>query len=409
MSDVDRCAVLFVDDEPMVLQGLQRMLRSERHSWTVRFAGSGREALDLLERESFDVVVSDLRMPEMNGAELLRLVMENRPDTLRIILSGETGQGMLLKAVRCAHQFLAKPCDPESLKAAIRRGFALRRMIGDRRLTALVSRLQSLPSLPALYTEVLAEIQSPNASFKKVGDIIGRDVGMAAKILHLVNSAFFGLARRIVIPHEAVCFLGFDTVKALVLSGKIFSQFDPKRSVRMSLEALWQHSLRAGLCGRTIGSAEALARKSQDDAFAAGILHDVGKLVLAQNFPDIYADILASARARRQPVWELESENFGISHAEIGAYLMGLWGIKEEVIVAIAHHHRPPIGPASGGLSAVVYAANALAHRLAETPEVSPQADAAADDLRRSPFAERLAVWETACRRTFNEEALRAA
>lgn len=408
MTNVDRCAVLFVDDEPLVLQGLQRMLRSERHSWTVRSAASGREALDFLERESFDVVVSDLRMPEMNGAELLNRVMENYPDTMRIILSGEMEQGMLLKAVRCAHQFLTKPCDAESLKAALTRALTLRRMISDRRLKALLSRLESLPSLPALYTEVLAEIQSPNSSFKKIGEIIGRDVGMVAKILQLVNSAFFGLARRIVIPHEAVCLLGYDTVKALVLTAKIFSQFDPKRIPRQSLEALWRHSLRVGLCGRTIGLAEKLPRKIQDEAFTAGILHDVGKLILAQNFPDTYADILAGAALRRRPVWDVENDCFGVTHAEIGAYLMALWGLGEEVIAAIAHHHRPPQSPIDGRLASVVYVANALTHRLSADSVDEPEAEIATDDIRQVNIAERFAAWEEACR-TFIEETLRAA
>jgi HD-like signal output (HDOD) protein/CheY-like chemotaxis protein len=409
MTDADRCSVLFVDDEPLVLQGLQRMLRSQRPNWTLRFASRGREALELLERESFDAVVSDLRMPEMDGVELLNIVMKNHPDTMRIILSGEMQQGMLLKAVRCAHQFLAKPCDAESLKAALTRAFALRRMISDRRLKALLSRMESLPSLPALYTEVLAEIQSPNPSFKKVGEIIAHDVGMAAKILQLVNSAFFGLPRRIVIPHEAVCLLGYDTVKALVLSAKIFSQFDPKRIVRLSLETLWQHCLRASLCGRTIGSVEKLPRKSQDEAFTAGILHDVGKLILAQNFPDTYGDILAKARARRQAEWDVENECFGVSHAEIGAYLMGLWGLGEEVIGAIAHHHLPPKNAAPGRLTAVMYAANALAHRLSPDPVDATEAEPTTDDLMQLNIAERFGVWEEACRRTFIEEVLRAA
>jgi DNA-binding NtrC family response regulator len=186
---MERYAVLFVDDEPLVLQGLQRMLRSERQNWSMRFVRSGTEALHVLENEAFDAVVSDLRMPEMDGAELLTRVMDRHPHMVRIVLSGDMDRDLTFKTVHCAHQYLAKPCDADTLKATLGRAFALRRLISDRRLKSLLPRLESLPSLPALYTEILGEIQAPNSSFRKVGELIARDVSMTAKI-QLVNSAF---------------------------------------------------------------------------------------------------------------------------------------------------------------------------------------------------------------------------
>lgn len=405
---MERYAVLFVDDEPLVLQGLQRMLRAERQNWSMRFVRSGTEALHVLENEAFDAVVSDLRMPEMDGAELLTRVMDRHPHMVRIVLSGEMDRDLTFKTVHCAHQYLAKPCDADTLKATLGRAFALRRLISDRRLKSLLPRLESLPSLPALYTEILGEIQAPNSSFRKVGELIARDVSMTAKILQLVNSAFFGLARRVASPQEAVSLLGYDTVKALVLSAKVFSQFELKRIPGLWLDALWRHSLETSLFTRGIGLVEKMPRKAQDEAFTAGILHDLGKLILAQNFPDDYAEVLTQSCRQPRPLWEIETERFGASHAELGAYLMGLWGIGDEVVGAIAHHHHLPSAGTPGRVLTVVYAANALEHCLsAEAPE-EPVAAIAPAILQQLNIAERMPAWEEACRKMRLEEALRA-
>jgi putative nucleotidyltransferase with HDIG domain len=406
---VEHCAVLFVDDEPRVLQGLQRMLRAARLNWTLRFSGSGREALELLGREACDAVVSDLRMPDMDGAELLNIVRERYPNTVRIVLSGEMDPAGSFKAVSCAHQFLAKPCDAETLKSTLARAFALRRLIADERLQTLLSRLETLPSPPALYTQVMAEMRSPNSSFRKVGELIAQDVGMTAKILQLVNSAFFGLARRISSPQEAVSLLGYDTVSALVLSAKIFSQFDPKAIKRFDLETLWRHSLAASLCARAISASENLPRKARDEAFTAAILHDVGKLVLAQNFADTYAGVLAQARKTSGQLCRLETECFGVSHAEMGAYLMGLWGLSAEVVDSIVHHHQPPPAESPVRLTAVVYAANALEHLLSPGSAGAPAAAADSADLLQLTVGDRFSIWEEYCRRQRQEEFARGA
>jgi HD-like signal output (HDOD) protein len=403
-----RFAVMFVDDEPLVLQGLQRMLRPERERWDMRFARSAAEALDLLAHEPFDAVVSDLRMPEMDGAAFLTTVMDRYPHMLRIVLSGEMDRDLTFRTVHCAHQFLSKPCDTDTLKSTLARASSLRKLVNDRRLKSLLPRVESLPSLPALYTEILAEIQAPNSSFRKVGDLVARDLSMTAKILQLVNSAFFGLARRVASPQDAVSLLGYDTVRALVLSAKIFSQFTTQRIPGFWLDALWQHSFSTSLFARAIGVGEKLARKAQDEAFTAGILHDLGKLILAQNFPDDYTEAIAQSDRNNRPLWEVEVERFGASHAELGAYLLGLWGIGEDVVAAVAQHHQPPPAGSAARVTAVVYAANLLEHRLAAEPAVEEIPADEAEALRQLQVYERIPAWEDACRKIRLEEALRA-
>jgi putative nucleotidyltransferase with HDIG domain len=405
MTPLACCAVLFVDDDPRVLQGLRRMLHAERHHWTMQFAASGREALACLECHPFDALVTDLRMPDMDGVELMTLAMELHPDVARIVLSGEIDPSAGLKTMRCAHQFIAKPCDAETLKTTISRAFALRRLISDRRMKALLSRLEILPSQPALYTEVMAAIQSPNSSCRTVGALIARDAGMTAKILQLVNSAFFGMAHRIGEAQEAVALLGTDTIKALVLGAQVFSQFDSKRIQALGLDTLWRHCLATSQCARTISTAENLSRPMQAEAFTAGILHDVGKLVLAQNFPEAYAEILQRSQMQDRTLSDLEAERFGVSHAELGAYLMGLWGLGEAIIDSIAGHHAPSSRAPAGPVTAVVYAANAMEHLFsAGSPEASTRSvDPAV--LAQLNIADRFAQWECCCRRHQQEMA----
>jgi HD-like signal output (HDOD) protein len=408
MNPAGSYSVLFVDEDPRVLQGLRRMLHAESRDWRMHFAGSGREAWTYLEREPFDAVVTEWRVADMDAAALLAGVMERHPQAARIVLSAEINPEASLKAVRCAHQFLAKPCDAGALKAALASACVLNRLIRENHLKALLAQLETLPSQPELYAHVLAEIQSPNPSFRRVGEVIARDAGMTAKILQLVNSAFFGLARRIGSPQEAVALLGYDTVKALVLSAKIFSQFDQRRMNRLGLEELWRHSLTAAMCARTIGTVENLSCKALDEAFAAGILHDVGKLVLAQNFPERYAEVLKRAQAPGSRLWEMEAECFGASHAELGAYLMGLWGLGEEVVNPIAYHHRPPQTMPRGPVTALVYSGNALEHLLAADTGDAPPVSVDPEVLGRLGIADRFPAWEQRCRQLRKEEFVHA-
>jgi HD-like signal output (HDOD) protein/ActR/RegA family two-component response regulator len=392
MTAAQRHAVLFVDDEPLVLRGLQRMLRGQCGGWTAHFAASGEEALELLSREPVDVLVTDLRMPGMGGAVLLRAASQRYPHMVRIVLSGEMNPHRALNAAGCAHQFLAKPCDFDTLKKTLDRVFSLRRLVEDHGLKRLLSQIDTLPSLPSLYAELIAEMRSPQASFRRMGELIAQDASMAAKILQMVNSAFFGLPRRIVTPAEAVAMLGFETVKALVLSVKIFEQFDPQRVQGFSLESLWSHSLETSRCARQLCVVEKLARQQQDEAFTAGILHDLGRLILAQNFPAATRELLT--RARRQPLWRLEIERFGASHADLGAYLMGLWGAGEDVVAAIAFHHRPSQAPSANRLVAMVH----VADHLAQPPGEEAAGDIDQDYLKQLNLAERLAFWQELCR-----------
>jgi putative nucleotidyltransferase with HDIG domain len=335
--------VLFVDDDPMVLQGLKRMLRGLRSEWDMTFVHSGPEALDKMAEGAFDVIVSAMRMPEMNGAQLLDEVKKRNPHTVRMILSGHSDNEMIIKTVKCAHQFLSKPCDAEALKSTISRAFALRDLLVQEGLKRLVSRMESLPSLPSLYTQVVELIQSPDGSIKKIGEVIAKDLAMTAKILQLVNSAFFGIPQHISNPAQAACLLGLDTIKALILSIGIFTKFEQKRFAHFGIENLWNHSIKTGAIAKKVADKEGADRYLADNAFMAGLLHDVGKLVLVSNVPEKYEEVIETKKDQNMTLNEAEQSVFGATHADVGAYLTGLWGFPDAIVEAVAFHHRPEV------------------------------------------------------------------
>ena len=274
----DKKRVLFVDDEPKVLDGLRRMLHPMRHEWDMAFAGSGQEALDILAREPFDTIVTDIRMPGMDGAELLKEVTKRYPRIIRIALSGQTDRETMFRVSSIVHQYLSKPCNAETLKSALVSAWTVRDQLATDGLKELISQIDTLPSLSSLYNEIMEKVQSNKSSTKEVGQIISRDIGMTAKILKLVNSAFFGFPRRISNPVRAVVLLGLDTIKNLILSIHVFSQFDQIKLEALSLDALWDHSMAVGAFAKRIAMVESTDQKSADEAFLSsdGLRHRSG-------------------------------------------------------------------------------------------------------------------------------------
>ena len=331
--------ILFVDDERQVLDGLRRLLRSHRRAWDMSFVTSAREALERHQAQPFDVVVSDIRMPGMDGVQLLERIKTSSPDTVRIALSGHTEQQELLRAAGTVHRYLAKPCQPQELQATIERTAALRQVLQKPSLLALVASLGKLPSLPAIYHELLREMRSPNASAASVGRIVKRDLAMAAKLLQLVNSSYFGLKAKVADPVQATVILGTDTVRALVIQAHLFEQGGSRRPGGLDLEQLWDHSMAVATAAKQLTALAKRPRVEQDITFLAGLLHDIGRLVLARGHPKQYRQLIRDAGG--MPSAEQERAVLGGGHPEVGAYLLGLWGLPEEAVEALAWHHSP--------------------------------------------------------------------
>ncbi|MFQ5462355.1 MAG: HDOD domain-containing protein [Phycisphaerae bacterium] len=386
--------ILFVDDEANVLEGLRRMLRPMRKEWAMSFAPGGAEALEILASEPFDVIVSDMRMPGMDGAALLTEVMRRHPQIVRIVLSGQSSQESTFKSVGVAHQFLAKPCDAQKLKQTIDHALALRNFLANDALKAVVSQLKSVPSLPTLYTELMEELQHPDASCKRVGEIIAQDPGMSAKILQLVNSAFFGIPRQVTGTVEATGLLGTDTIKALVLTIEVFGQLGAEGIDGFSPESIQQHCTETATLAKQIAVDEKAPKETADAAMMAGFLHDIGKLVLAHNFPDAYGRAHDYMDKTHSCLCDAERNVLGATHAEVGAYLLGLWGLPESIVVAAAFHHFPSRShdPAFSPLTAV-HVANVFLHERDHAGEDGASERLDTDYLEQLGVADRVSVW----------------
>ncbi len=357
--------VLFVDDELRVLDALRRMLRPVREQWRMSFASSADEALQVLEGSPQDAVVTDLRMPGVDGAELLTEVRRRYPMTVRLTLSGHADEGLWAKSAAVAHQSLLKPCEADTLIAAVQRTLDVRDTVGDPELRARICAMTALPSIPSLYVELMEALHSPSASLQELSAIIGKDVAMTAKVLQLVNSAFFGAGRELTSVADAVAYLGVDTICTLALSGAVFARFEHCPARRFSITELWRHSLSTGAVAQRIAGLEQAPRKIVGECLLAGILHDVGKLVLATSAPERYDEAREMADFRQWSEGEAEKKVLGVTHGQAGAYLLWLWGIPLNITEAVAFHLSPG-GRGAGPLVPLtaVHAANALLHEM---------------------------------------------
>lgn len=398
--------ILFVDDEPNILDGLKRMLHPLRHEWDMVFAQSGEAALDALASGGFDVVVSDMRMPGMDGAVLLEEISKRHPQIVRIVLSGQSSKDAAMRVVGAAHQFLAKPCDADTLKRTIDRAFGLRSVLANDSLKKVLSQVNTLPSMPNLYVEINEELQCPDASIQRIGKIISQDPAMTAKMLQLVNSAFFGLSRKVASAEQAAALLGTETLGSLVLSIGVFSEFDGVKVNGLDLQDVWSHSTKSAAVAKAIANAENTGKDLTNEAMMAGLLHDTGKLILAQNFADAYGDIIADASAHNIAMHDAEERVLGASHAEIGAYLLGLWGLPDPIVEAVAFHHRPAHCAAKAfDVLTAVHVANALEHNCHNRDGKHSVIDGIdLDYLSTLGLADRVPKWQEICLQTISEE-----
>lgn len=363
MTAPARLNVLFVDDDPLILQGLQRMLRPMRNEWSMTFVESGSSALETMKNDAFHVVVSDMRMPGMNGAQLLSEIKNRYPRTVRLILSGHADKDMILQCVGTAHQFLVKPSDPETIRTAISRATAFNASKKSDRIRQLAVEMEKLPSIPSVYTEMVEKLKKEDVSIDEVGSVIEKDPSITAKLLKLVNSAFFGLCRQVSSPSDAAAYLGIDTMKALVLGVNAFESLSGTKIPDFSIESVWAHSLRVAGTARRIVESENVPRVYFDESFVAGLLHDLGKVVLAVNSPAEYELVHQRSTSEEKPLFVIEEEIFGANHADVAGYILNLWGLPSRVVDAITHHHQPELSVSTGiDPLLAVHLANAITH-----------------------------------------------
>jgi HD-like signal output (HDOD) protein len=371
--------VLFVDDDMALLDGLRDAMRQHRRRWVMRFADSGETALAAIAQSPCDIVISDLRMPGLDGAAFLEQVRERSPTTIRIVLSGHAESSMVARASSVAHQMLSKPCETEQLVATIERACQLADTIARVELRRATVGMSLLPSTPHLHSQLSQVLSSDDVSIHDITRIVEQDMAISAKILQLANSAYFGRHQPVGAIGGAISYLGLDTVRALVTQVDTFRQFNVERQIEdFSVEQLQRHSWRVATLARQLVHDPAL----QPAAFAAGLLHDVGMLVLAAYEATTLARILTAARERQCSLFEVERELCGVTHAAIGAHLLTLWGLPIDITSAIAAQDSLPAGELALDAAGATYLANALIEE-ADTTELPAACCEGSTDLDR--------------------------
>jgi HD-like signal output (HDOD) protein/CheY-like chemotaxis protein len=361
--------VLFVDDEPDILSGLRRMLRGKT-DWELTFADSGVLALAQLGTQPVDVVVSDMRMPGMDGGELLSHVRRLYPSTACLILSEHADHEDIIAAVGTTQQILFKPCDADVLIHAINRVVTVRDKVTDERLQGILGDVDALPIPPLVHGRLIEVSARPNSGLADVVAVLESDLALCAEILKLVNSAFFGLRSHVESVGRAVSLLGIDTIHALALSGKVFGS-GPTTPQNLDVLQMRRTGMRAAGYARAIAASEGWAPETTGRAFLSALLRDLGLLMLAADTAG-YDQVRAVPPEDQWARSNAELETFGCTVPEASAYLLGLWGFSESVLVAVACQPTRPEDSATTPISHVV----SFAHLRALVNYVASDAEA---------------------------------
>ena len=330
--------LLFVDDEPRVLDSLRRLLFSRRAEWEFHFATSGEAALDTLRRADFDAVVTDIRMPGMDGATLLEEVRRRYPGMIRVVLSGQCDSEAATRALAAAHRYLSKPCDTEELKQTLEQALELLAAMDEPKLRTLLHRVGDLPHPPKICNMLERELAKQEPSFEQIASTVSGDSALVVRVLQFANSAFFAGSEKTTGIDAAIARLGTTVLHSLVLSTMLRDRFTPDKVLEgFDIRVEQEHAMMAGAIARSLARPWGFG----DQAFTAALLHDVGKLVLATRLPVEYGEALRQAANAGLPLPQVEHDLLGASHAEVGAYLLALWGLPAGLVTAVRLHHTP--------------------------------------------------------------------
>lgn len=333
--------ILFVDSDTAVLKNLISQLQPEEHGWTLSFCSTASDALERCESDPQDVVVSANQLSDQSGMELFNLLKKAVPQTVRILLIDEHEAQQFRGCISYAQQMMIKPINIDDFTQRVNRAFSLRKVISDPAILQLIGSADSLPSLPRIFQLVTEKLNDPNASLTEVAKLISEDIVLSSKVLKLTNSALFNLHTPAKDVSHSVGLLGSRTISSLVLSESMSDTFDCGPENEAFAEELNRHSLQSGALAAKILTKWKAKRPIIEQAIFCGIVHDIGKLVLAKYAAEQWTEVSARINERIRPDVQIERQILGISHCEVAAYLLALWGFPDEQLAVVAFHHEP--------------------------------------------------------------------
>ena len=329
--------LLFVDDAPEILSAIRRSFFDSEYD--VLTAESGMSALDILKTTEISLIVSDLRMPEMDGYQLLAAVKREYPHVIRIILSGYSDEKLVLKALQknIAKVYLLKPWDNDVLRKLVDQLFCTEDLLRSSNVLSLINNVGELPTLKQSYRNILSLIDQ-DAEIPEIIRSIETDQSIAAKILHIANSAFYGLRTGSVA--KAVRYLGLNTMRSLVLTTPIMDVFSKPRRGNNFAEEQLAVAMRTNRILSLIYE-RYLHKKMDDMSSIAGLMHNVGKTLLYTIYQKKYCALVKEATAVGRNIMDAERDVFGVSYSEVGGYLLQWWDMPFAMVEAAVYHNNP--------------------------------------------------------------------
>ncbi|MGZ8938884.1 MAG: HDOD domain-containing protein [Limisphaerales bacterium] len=332
--------VLFVDSDEATREIYGQLQSYWGIGQEVHTAGDVAEATTLLDQLKFDVVVSELELPDKPGLEFLKQVMDSHPEAARIVISGDADNLKAAEALNVAHRFFSKPFSFEVLGSLLEHLCQYHYLLHNERIRCMIFKTGALPVLPGTWVQLTGLLESADTHISDIAAIVEQDPGLTTRLLHTVNSAYFGIARKVVSCSEAIQIVGLELIRGLMLGMKIFDYYKNSPFVRTVFGRIWDHSLRTATAARRISEVEGQSIELCNVAFTSGLLHDIGKLILAANAEAEYRSAMEIAEKEGTPLHDAEQQTFGCTHAQLGAYLFTLWGFPDGVVRAVENHHK---------------------------------------------------------------------
>ena len=342
-------SLLFVDDEQELLDGLRNALFRNRKRWTMRFACGAQAGLSALEEHGADLVVSDMRMPGMDGAEFLTIVRDKYPETIRYVLTGQADESMTLRALPVAHHWLHKPCARESLMTEIERGLSALESIEDPAIRSLCARLEDLPMSSKAIQRLQVALGNPGTTTRELSNLVSSEPGLAVRMLQFVNSAAFGVANPVADLELAVKFLGVETLSRMAMTEAIF-RLDASLSpqARSLHESLTQRSqVSASVAGEV-----ANAFGADPSASLGALLAEVGRIAMLREGAESFLEECKEEAGDWAALEDLESSEFGMKQEILGAAVLSRWSLPLKVTEPIRFQGNPQDAPEGSRASA---------------------------------------------------------
>ena len=395
-----KAKILFIDDHENILQGLRLSLRSMRAEWDMAFAPSGAEGLEMFDRIWPDVVVTDMRMPDIDGTQVLRDIQRRKPDVGKIILSGYSDKDTVIRNLQLANGYLSKPCRTQDLVAAIRNTLRSNDIILNSEIRNSIAEIETIPACPDVFERLLGELESGNANPEAIGEIITQDIALSTNILRIINCEFFNFPRQAGTIEHAVRILGPQALRNIIMTSRLFEETSDCDQADISVKMLWEHCLRVARFATVIAADSGLSETDRNDTVIAAMFHDIGKFVLASKMRPRFAEVLAMVRKDSCRVDVAERCVLGASHAEVGAYLLARWGFSHaQTGILRSHHDEAVMASREVTPQMVLFVADCLDHELVRIQDRFPRHTLDFTAGFPEHARRRIADWRALCQR----------